>query len=357
MADEIARIGWDVREMDGALRVSGTETGRRLRYDVRYPAKFNQMVVEKWIKQGKLKDSDVKQVRAPRLIGAAPREVSEYWLTLEAALRIAMEVRTPAAAEVRQRVIEQLQSYQRNGLPAAPLTPPPANDLATTVESAIAARASDIVQMVTQAIGKNLISQLKPLEESIERMHGFHIDRDRRLHLNYRAKLLVKALGKSSVSAIWESVRERHRLRPGRTFETVPRTLFDAVDASLAEQIEDARPATEEVEVDNVVDHPSKVAVAGIRPADTDIDMNPRQVALRLSADLDRPVPAKALTRAGGVYHCATIDPLYENTGRGRKKGEPYLDETRYRALLQFAKTQTRWLDMIIDDDRKGAKG
>jgi hypothetical protein len=249
MSDIVRGIGfgdWNVRVFDGVPRVSGTEVGRHLEYDLSKPSAFNQMVVTKWLKAGKLSDYDVKQVSASRLIGIACREVTEYWLTLDAALKVAMEVRTEAAQEVRTRVLEQLQNLKlRASLPGAAELTAPANDaLGATPELALEKRAELFAKLVLSTIEEGLVAPmdqvLKPLEklvDRVERLNGLYIDEDRRLELNYLARLVVRTRGKGSVSESWRATRESYNFRPGRTFATVRRDEFPAVFNSLSEQV------------------------------------------------------------------------------------------------------------------------
>jgi hypothetical protein len=249
MADDIVRIvgGWQVRTINGVQRVSGTELGRKLKYNVAKPSEFNRKVIEKLRKDEKFKDLDVVSDRSYRKRGFAQVEVTEYWPTPAAARRIIMEVETDTAKEIQRSVIAQLENLQKAlaELPSEVIVTAPAEPthdaITATVERVLGDQGSNIAKLIMKAVEDGLRPLEKGLDQAakmIERVHGYYIDDDRRLQLNHLSRIIAARKGKGeSVSNIWKGVRVTYDLRSGRTFSTVPRDLFDQVYTTVKEML------------------------------------------------------------------------------------------------------------------------
>lgn len=235
--------GWEVREFNGKRCVSGTELGRKLGYTRAKPSMFNKVVVERLLKTGKLKDSDVVKERLPYKKGPLEGEKTEYWMTFDVALKVAMEVDTPAAEAVRQKVIDYLQKQvELAALPALVVeSPSEETAIVAAVERAMTRHTEELSKTLSKAITENLARAVSAAVAPLVRnANGLYVDEDRRAELIYVARMIVRARAKphrTTLTAIWDGIREspNNRFRPGKVFSTVWLDKFDAVLKSLYE--------------------------------------------------------------------------------------------------------------------------
>lgn len=328
----VASEAWDLREMDGVDRVSGTELGRKLEYDVKHPTNFNKKVVEKLVKEGKLNDSDIVAERQQCKKGFGYTPVTEYWLTLPAARSIALEhVWTPAAAELRGQVVEQLERLMAQRTPA----------LAAPDDSQALALASiQAGQDRQQALLEKHSELLLSLAQAKAQPPSVYIDEER-IHLLKRLGLEVaKARGDNFLEPVWQEVQAKFTLTKAkrgkhpRAFATVTIDSFDGVLGYLREERTKALSS-------------SKKTVSPLvhRREPTGRSISPEEVSQRLkNVGLD--VPAWMLTSpddVNGFYKRVVKIETYEGC----------IDEASMHKLINWCSTHPLELAFMIELRRK----
>lgn len=206
--------GWDVWEINGERRVTGTEVGRRLGYYPSKPTTFNDKVIKRGLRAGKFRDIDIVETRRRCKAGFGYREVTEYLLRAEDVLRISMEVQTPNAKRLRQELI-------------------------TSVRDLMIARAAstDSPNILTAGIVAVLDERIREFKKLLERAHGLYVDDEHRHYLTHLASIIVDTRPASKLSDIWIATCDECHLPPGKPFRTVPRTRFEHVHRFLLKQI------------------------------------------------------------------------------------------------------------------------
>lgn len=175
-------------------------------------------------------------VQIPCKRGFGTGTVTEYWLTLPAARRVALEyVNTTAAKELRAQVTEQLERL----IEEKPMALQAPSDTAAIV-LALKAGFESQAELV-----RGLLQPPKP--------PSLYID-DERVHLlRCLARDLATARGERTMQPVWKAMQLQHgfitakpKSNP-RVFETVTVELFDRVLAQLRAELESALKAPKKV--------------------------------------------------------------------------------------------------------------